>query len=118
MEDGLDRGCECLGLIHRNSVKKQEHDAHWAQRLAMTPASIAKALFSEEALRLIRRDIRKREGLLVDEEDLAAALHGMMSAEAREQMGPMRIRRRRRAPKKNGPVSVEDVLKKGNVEIA
>ena len=46
--------------------------------------------------RLIRRDIRKREGPFVDEEDLAAARHEMMSPEARQQMGPMRIRRRRK----------------------
>jgi predicted type IV restriction endonuclease len=98
--DEADRACECLTLIHRGSVRKGDHDKHWAQRLAMNASSIGKALFSEEVLRFLRRDIRRREGLLVDEEDLAAALHDMLSPEAREQMGPMKIRRRRKTAKK------------------
>lgn len=96
-EDGFDESVDCLSLLHRQSVRKGKLDEHWAERAAMNPASIGKALFSEEVLRMIRRDIRKREGLSVDEEELAAAMHGMMSQEAREQMGPMKIRRRRRA---------------------
>jgi hypothetical protein len=80
----------------------------------MNAASIGKALFSEGVLRVIRRDIRKREGLLVDEEDLAKAIHNMMSPESREQMGPMRIRRRRKAVKR--PETVEEIMKKGDVE--
>lgn len=81
-------------------VREGELDDHWAQRAAMNPASLGKALLSKEVLRFLRRDIRKREGLLIDEEDLATALHDMMSTEARELMGPMRIRRRRKATKK------------------
>lgn len=113
----LEKAAECLTLIHRTCVRKGAHDDHWAQRLAMNAASLGKALFAEEVLRFIRRDIRRREGLLVDEEELAAALHDMLSAEAREQMGPMRIRRKRK-PAKKGPESVADIMKKGDVELA
>ncbi|HXG72905.1 MAG TPA: type I restriction enzyme HsdR N-terminal domain-containing protein [Gemmatimonadaceae bacterium] len=96
----LEKAGTCLALLHRKSVSKGHHDDHWAHRVAMNATSIAKTLFSEEVLRMIRRDIRKREGLSVDEEDLANALHEMMSPEAREQMGPMRIRRRQKAAAK------------------
>lgn len=116
--DDFEGACECLGLLHRKSVSKGHHDDHWAHRLAMNAASIGKALFSEDVLRLIRRDIRKREGLSVDEEDLATAIQNMMSADAREQMGPMRIRRRRKVARKSGPVTVGDMIKKGDVELA
>lgn len=112
----FDASSQCLGLLARSFVRKDGHEEHWAHRLAMNAASIGKALFSEEVLRFIRRDIRKREGLLVDEEDLAAALHDMMSPEAREQMGPMRIRRRRKPALARKPVTVADVLKAGDVE--
>jgi hypothetical protein len=41
---------------------------------------------------------------LIDEEDLAKAIHGMLSEEAREKMGPMKIRRKRqRLSKKMEP---------------
>ncbi|HXO69070.1 MAG TPA: type I restriction enzyme HsdR N-terminal domain-containing protein [Gemmatimonadales bacterium] len=116
-EDDFDKGANCLALIHRTSVRKDEHDEHWARRLAMNAASIGKALFSEEVLRFIRRDIRKREGLLVDEEDLATAIHDMLSADAREQMGPMRIRRRRKPAKKGtGPETAGETAKRDDVE--
>lgn len=105
IDETLDTSVECLALLHRQYVRKGDLDDHWARRAAMNPASLSKALFSEEVLRVLRRDIRKREGLLVDEEDLATALHDMMSTEARELIGPVRIRRRRKAIKK--PETVE-----------
>lgn len=118
-DDGVDQAAECLALLHRTAIRKEGHEAHWQHRLALNAASIGKTLSGEEVLRLVRRDIRKREGLLVDEEDLATALHEMFSPEARVLIGPMRIPRRRKPAKKEpGPVTVEDVLKNGDVEIA
>ena len=48
----------------------------------------------------IRREIRRREGLLIYIEDLASAMHSCFSIEAREKMGPMRIRKKRKPAKK------------------
>jgi predicted type IV restriction endonuclease len=84
-----------LSLIHRQSIRKGEHEDFWEKQKALGPASIGRALFHEQVLRLVRREIRKNEGLLIDSEDLASALHGMFSADAREVMGPVRIRKRR-----------------------
>ncbi len=91
---------ELLALLHRNAIRKGEHEDFWEKRRALGAASIGRALFQEDVLRLIRREIRRNEGLLIDSEDLAAALHGMLSLETREQMGPVKIRRRKtRTPK-------------------
>lgn len=117
-EETFESSASCLSLLHRSSVRKDAHEKHWEHRLALNAASIGKALFTEEVLRLIRRDIRKREGLLVDEEDLATALHEMFAPEARERIGPMRIKRRRRGPRKEGPLTAEEIMKKGDVELA
>ncbi len=93
--DGLtDKGAELLALLHRQSVKKGELDAYWETRVALAPGSIARALFHEDTLRLIRREIRRREGILPDEEDLARAIHEMLSTEARERIGPLKVKRR------------------------
>jgi len=99
-EGAIDAPADCLALLHRQSVKKGQLDDHWTERAALSPASVAKILFSEEVLRMIRRDIRKREGVSIDEEDIATALHDMMSTEAREIMGPLKIRRKRKVAKK------------------
>jgi len=102
----LDRCAECIGLLHRNSVRKNGLEEFWAHLVALGPASIGRALFHEDALRLLRREIRKREGLLIDEEDLAKAIHDILSVEAREVIGPLKIRRTRapRQPKKKATV--------------
>lgn len=89
-----DKGADLLGLLHRQSVKKGELDAYWEQRVALSPASIGRALFTEDCLRFVRREIRRREGILIDEEDLAQGIHEMLSTEAREQIGPLKVRRR------------------------
>jgi hypothetical protein len=102
----LERCAECIGLLHRTSVRKNGLEDFWAHRVALGPASIGRAMFHENTLRLMRREIRRKEGLAVDEEDLAKALHDMLSVEAREVIGPMKIRRQRatRQPRKDAKV--------------
>ncbi len=93
----MEKGADCLALLHRQSIKKDELDEYWQHRAALSPESIARALFTEEALKFVRRLIRRNEGMLIDEEDLAAAIHEMLSTESRERIGPLKIRRRRRS---------------------
>ena len=102
----MDTCADCIGLLHRKSVSKSGLDDFWAHRVALGPASIGRALFHENTLRLMRREIRRKEGLGVDEEDLAKSLHDMLSVEAREVIGPLKIRRQRsaRQPKKDAKV--------------
>lgn len=95
--DTLDKAAGHLALLHRQSVMKGELDEYWQHRAALSPQSIGRAIFTEGSLKLIRREIRRREGILIDEEDLARAIHEMFSTEARELLGPPRIRRKTRA---------------------
>lgn len=95
----LDGPSDCLAILHRSAILKGEHEAYWQRHQARTPESIAKALFSFDVLRLMRREIRRREGILIDVEDLAAAIREMFSAEARERMGVVKIQRRRTGKK-------------------
>ena len=100
--DSIDQAVELLGLFHRHAMKKGELEQYWERHVALSPASIGRALFKETCLRLIRREIRRREGVLIDQEDLAKAIHGMLSIEAREQIGPPRVRRRSKARTRPG----------------
>jgi hypothetical protein len=93
--DSMEKACESLAYLHRQSVKKGDLDEYWEHRVALSPESIGRALFTGDALKLIRREIRRHEGILIDEEDLAQAIHNMLSTEARELIGPVKIRRRR-----------------------
>jgi len=94
--DPIDRAADLIAILHRQSVKNGELETFWQQRIALSPESIGKAIFNENVLRLVRREIRKNERLLIDEEDLAKAIHEILSVEARERIGPLRIHRKRK----------------------
>jgi len=91
----IDEAAALLALLHRREIRAEAHEEFWTKHTALSPQSLAKSLYTDTTLRAIRRDIRKREGILIDEEDLAAAFHGMFTPEAREQIGPVKIRRQR-----------------------
>lgn len=99
-EGAIDDCAAKLGLLHKTAVKKGELDAFWDTSTALSAASIGKSLFTESVLRFLRRQIRKDCGMLVDHEDIATALHEMLSVESREQIGQLKIRRQRKASKK------------------
>ena len=102
--DPMDKAAELLGLLHRHTVAKGLLEKYWEHRAALNPESIGRALFTEETLRFIRREIRRRQDILIDQEDLGNAIHNMLSSEAREQIGPLKIRRRKRAKPQARPV--------------
>jgi hypothetical protein len=107
----LDHAAEMLALLHKQSLSRGGLEDFWQHRSALCAASLGNALFNEQTLMMIRREIRRREGLLIDVEDLGAALHGMLSTEAREQIGPMKIRRKRARRAAPEPEAVEAVGK-------
>jgi predicted type IV restriction endonuclease len=92
----LDRCSELLGLLHRDSIRKGELEKYWERATCLSAASIGRALFTEVALAVIRREIRRKEGVLIDVEELGASLHSMLSVEAREEIGPLKIRKSRK----------------------
>ena len=97
--DELSKAAELIGLLHKKSIVKEELDEFWEKRNALSPASIAKTLFTEDMLRRVRREVRRREDVLIDHEDLGRALHDMFSVEVREKIDPFKIiKRRKRKP--------------------
>ncbi len=95
--DPLDKSCQMLSLLQRKSVGKRGLEDFWEHRAALSPLSIGKALFAEDALSLLRRSLRRNDCVVIDPEDLPNAIHQMLSTEAREVIGPLRLRRQRKA---------------------
>jgi hypothetical protein len=75
----LDDAFTKLGLLHEQAIRRGELEQFWRTTHALGPASIARGLFHEDALRVIRRLIRKHEGLLIDTEDLTRSIHEMLT---------------------------------------
>jgi hypothetical protein len=105
MPEGQDDAAEKIALLHKQALNKGELEKYWEKMTALGPASIGKCLFKESVLRLLRREIRKDCGILIDHEDLGRSLHGMFTPEAREAIGPLRIRKARPAPRKRPAAS-------------
>ncbi len=95
-KDDLDKVVASISVLHRNCIKSGGLDDFWQHQLALSPISIGKGIFHEDVLRNIRKEVRRGAGILIDTEDLAVAIRGMLSQETREQIGPMKIRRSRR----------------------
>lgn len=95
--DSFEKVAGQLGLLHRQSFIKGGIEQYWQHRAALRPESIGRAMFHEDVLKLVRREIRRHENILIDEEDLVRAIHEMFSTETRELLGPPRIRRKGRS---------------------
>ena len=91
--DPINKAAETLSVLHRQSIIRNGLESFWKKRSALNASSIGKVIFHEDTLRLIRRLIRKQDGIFVDEEDLGRAITSLFSPEAREQIGPFKIRR-------------------------
>ena len=99
-KDDVDRAVASMTVLHRDCIKSGGLDDFWQHQLALSPISIGKAIFHENILRNIRKEVRRGAGILIDTEDLAIAIKGMLSQETREQMGPVKIHRTRRGRSK------------------
>jgi hypothetical protein len=95
--DAIDKAAEQFALLHKHSIAKAELDDYWQKRSALRPESIGRAIFTEDTLKLIRREIHHHENILIDEEDLAQAIHDMFSSDIREILGPPKIKRKSRS---------------------
>jgi predicted type IV restriction endonuclease len=92
--DHFDLNAQRLALLHRQAIEKGEHETFWERTSALNPESVGRVLFDEQVLSLIRRKIHQSQGILLDVEDLAAAIHDLFSDDARERVGPPKIRHR------------------------
>lgn len=90
-EEGFEDAANKLALLHKKAVSRGEPEAFWERATALGFGSIGKALFQDTVIMLLRREIHHETGVLIDREDLAKAVHEMLSTEAREQVGPVRI---------------------------
>jgi hypothetical protein len=98
-EETVEESAEMLALLHRNSVKAGAHENFWEHQSALSAATIGKAIFTEEVLRHIRKEIHQRQEILIDVEDLAGAIHDLLTVEAKEQIGPPKVHYRKQAVK-------------------
>ena len=64
--------------IAKKSIAKGELDLYWKRFDALTPASLTKAIYTEDVVRAIRLRLKKTCGINFDQQDIASALQELL----------------------------------------
>ncbi len=96
LEDNPKVSAPKIALLHKKSVSKGELDDYLVKLETLSPKSIIEGIFQEDTLKLIAKHLRQVSGVRVDEQDLADNIKKMLSKEAWEEIGDVKIKRKRR----------------------
>ena len=91
---------EKLSLLHRKNILKDELDEYYAKFKTLSPRSIVQAMFHESTLRVLRTCLKHNTGVRVDEEELVEHIKKMISQDSWEQIGEVKVTRKRKAARK------------------
>ncbi len=89
----------CIGLLHKKSILKDELEEYYLRRKAFSPKSIIQAIFHEDTLKTIRKHLKNITGVSADEDELADRIKDMLSKETWEEIGDVKIKRKRKSHK-------------------
>lgn len=89
-----------LSLLSRGSVQKDHLEDYWAQKKALSPASVVRTLFSHEVLVRIRRELNRTAPARLELQDVFDAVRDALSKEALLAAGDISITKRRKKRRK------------------
>lgn len=99
LADDLKVSAEKLSLLHKKSISKGELENYYAKFKTLSPRSIVQAIFHESTLKVVRACLKNSTGVRVDEQELAEHIRKMISPESWEEIGDIKIIRKRKAAK-------------------
>lgn len=116
LEKAPDQLWEKLSLLSKDSVKRDGLEEFWSQKKALSPSSVVRALFTQDVLIVIRRELNRTAPARLELEDVFNAIRDVLSKEALLEAGDITIKksrkRRRRVQKTDaatGQLSIEEV---------
>jgi hypothetical protein len=89
-----------LCLLTRASVQRGRLDEFWEHKKALSPGAVVRALFSEETLTVIRRELNRNAPARLDLEDVFKAVRDALSKEALLEAGDIGMTKRRKKRRK------------------
>jgi hypothetical protein len=118
LESSPEIAWEKLSLLTRSAVSRDTLEEYWHQKKALSPASVVRALFNQDVLLVIRRELNRNAPARLDVQDVFNAIRDVLSKEALLDAGDITIKksrkRRRRVTRtktddKTGQVVTEEV---------
>jgi hypothetical protein len=75
----MKQAAEFMCYLTKKAVVKGELEDLWSRQCALAPEELAKILYSEEVIKLLRREIKKKTKIHFQTEDLQIALHDVVT---------------------------------------
>jgi len=94
-----------LSFLHKKSILKGELTEYYERIKTLSPKSLVQAMFHEETLSVIRRNLRRITSVMIDEKEVVDAIKQMISSETWELIGDIKIKRRRKTMRQKEEVS-------------
>lgn len=80
-----------FGLISYKSVKKGTLDDLWRKTNVLLPENMLQAILAEDAMKTLRRELRKTTGVLVPLEDIVAGIRRLLNEAAIAELDGLRL---------------------------
>lgn len=95
----IEQNADKLYYLSKDAFKKDEIEHYWRKQVSLSADSLIKALFHEDTLTSIRRELRRMSDILVDEDEVLENVRKLLKDEILSQYGEMIKIRRRRKPR-------------------
>lgn len=103
LEDDVPDLVECFDLLSLRSLQKGALEDLWQKTSVLLPRNLLESIVCEDTLNAIRRQLRKKSGVLLPPEDIISGIRGILNESAGSELSDIKIslpskRRGRRKP--------------------
>jgi len=82
-----------IAYLSKKCVQKGELDDYWKRFDALTPASLVKAIYTEDVVRAIRLRLKKNCGISFDQQDVAEAIQSLLLSNYQNVQKPKNLKK-------------------------
>jgi hypothetical protein len=107
---------EKLSLLSREFVGKNGLEEYWSQKKALSPSSIIRALFTQDVLTVIRRELNRTAPARLEIEDVFNAIRDVLTKEALLEVGDITIKKSKKRRRRMQKVDAEGQTHEVEVE--
>lgn len=100
LEDEIDELVRSFDCISYKSLKRNELNKLWQRVKVLAPKSLLSAMIAENTLRMIRSNLRKDTGILVNSEEVCTGITKLLNEASLTAMSSIKVRKRPKRSRK------------------
>lgn len=106
-----------VSMITKKAFKEEQLDAFWGQKKALKPSVIVKALFSQDVLLVLRRELNRQADARLDLDDVFQSVKEVVSKEALMDAGDIAMAKKKRKKKKSKATSSAEQTEQNSMTV-